>query len=90
MQMTYTCHNVEDHPQDARGLGHPIEFDVTLYPAEPATRTDPPHPATCEPAECPVCGQPVDVDELVEQLADEHEATIEDRAEDKRLQREGR
>lgn len=84
MKTTYTCHNVERHPQDAQGIGHPHEFAVTLYPSQPATRTDPATPAECDPCVCPLCYEPVDVDDLVERAASEHEAGVEDDAEARR------
>lgn len=82
--MTYTCQNVEGHPIEADGIGHRFEFTVTLYPAQRRDRDNPTAPAECDPAECPLCGAPVDVDDLVERAADEHEAGVEDDAEARR------
>jgi len=70
------------HNHTCTTCGH--EFDVQLFPAEPATRTDPGFAATCEPPDCPECGAEIDVDDLTEALASEHEAGIEERAEAKR------
>ena len=84
MKTTYTCHNVERHPQDLNGIGHPHEFEVTLYPAQRGDRDNPPTPAECDPCVCPLCYEPVDVDDLVERAASEHEAAAEDAAEARR------
>jgi hypothetical protein len=84
MTTTYTCHNVEHHPCESDDVGHPHEFEVTLTPAQPATRTDPATPAECEPSECPLCGMAVDIDDLVERAADKYEAQAEDAAEARR------
>ena len=84
MKITYTCHNVEGHPQDLQGIGHPHEFEVTVYPAQPGDKINPPTPAECDPDECPVCGFPVDIEDLTERLASEHEAAAEDAAEARR------